>query len=67
MNIVETVKKFISEAQKNATKKYRENNRIKVNEQRKKYYEERKIKDPDFMEYKRMKAKQYYREKKAKE
>lgn len=50
-----------SEAQRRANKKYRENNKEKVNIQRKKYYQERKERDPDFMEYKRVKARQYYR------
>jgi len=51
-------------AQKRATQKYRVNNKDKVNEQRKKYYLARKEKDPNFLEYKRMKAKEYYRKKK---
>ena len=54
-----------TEAQKRATKKYRENNKEKVNEQRKKYYQNRKAKDPKFLEYKRIKAKEYYQKKKA--
>ena len=54
-----------TDAQKRATKKYRENNRDKVNAQRKKYYEERKAKDPNFLIYKRQKAKEYYEKKKA--
>ena len=54
-----------TESQKRATKKYRENNREKVNEQRKKYYQNRKAKDPNFLEYKRQKAKYYYQKKKA--
>lgn len=53
-----------TEAQKRATQKYRENNKDKVNEQRKKYYQERKDVDPHFLEYKRIKAKEYYRRKK---
>jgi len=53
-----------SDAQKRATKKYRENNKEKVNEQRKKYYQNRKTKDPHFLEYKRQKAKEYYTKKK---
>lgn len=53
-----------TDAQKRATKKYREANREKVNEQRKKYYESRKEKDPDFLQYKRDKAKEYYIKKK---
>jgi len=51
-------------AQKRATQKYRQNNKEKVNEQRKKYYQERKEKDPDFLKYKREKAKEYYQRKK---
>ena len=52
-------------AQKRATQKYRQNNKEKVNEQRKKYYQERKEKDPDFLMYKREKAREYYQRKKA--
>jgi hypothetical protein len=51
-------------AQKRATQKYRENNKDKVNEQRKKYYQKRKDRDPNFLEYKRAKAKEYYQLKK---
>lgn len=58
-------KKNYSDAQRKATKKYRENNKEKVNEQRKKYYKERIASDPQFVEYKRMKAKEYYHRKKA--
>lgn len=61
----ETPKTKYTEAQKKATKKYRENNKEKVNEQRKKYYLNRKAKDPTFLEYKRNKAKEYYAKKKA--
>lgn len=53
-----------TDAQKKATKKYRENNKDKVNEQRKKYYLSRKEKDPNFLPYKRQKAKEYYQKKK---
>jgi hypothetical protein len=53
-----------TDAQKRATNKYREANKEKVNAQRKKYYEERKEKDPDFLQYKRDKAKEYYLKKK---
>lgn len=53
-------------AQKRATQKYRQNNKDKVNEQRKKYYQERKDKDPDFLKYKREKAKEYYQRRKNK-
>ncbi len=62
---MDEIKKTYTEAQKKATKKYRENNRDKVNEQRKKYYQNRKTKDPQFLEYKRQKAKEYYQKKKA--
>lgn len=55
-----------TEAQKKATNKYRTTNKDKVNEQRKKYYKERKEKDPSFLDYKREKAKEYYAKKKAK-
>lgn len=51
-------------AQKRATQKYRSNNKDKVNEQRKKYYQERKTKDENFLEYKRQKAREYYQRKK---
>ena len=62
---MEEVKKTYTDAQKRATKKYRENNKDKVNEQRKKYYQNRKAKDPTFLQYKRNKAKEYYQKKKA--
>ena len=52
-------------AQKRATQKYRVNNKDKVNEQRKKYYETRKENDPEFLAYKRQKAKEYYQRKKG--
>ena len=52
-----------TEAQKRATKKYRENNKEKVNERRKLYYQQRKEKDPAFLEYKRTKAREYYHRK----
>ena len=62
----ETIIKYSSytQAQKRATQKYRENNKDKVNEQRKKYYQNRKDRDPEFLEYKRLKAKEYYQVKK---
>lgn len=56
-----------TEAQKRATKKYRDNNKEKVNEQRKKYYINRKTKDPNFLLYKRNKAKEYYQKKKERQ
>jgi hypothetical protein len=52
-------------AQKRATQKYRANNKDKVNEQRKAYYEARKEADPEFLAYKREKAKEYYQRKKS--
>lgn len=61
---MEDIKKTYSDAQKKATAKYRQNNKEKVNEQRKKYYQARKDKDPHFLEYKRTKAKEYYQRKK---
>lgn len=51
-------------AQKRASQLYRQKNKDKINEQRKKYYQMRKAKDPQFLEYKRMKAKEYYEKKK---
>lgn len=53
-----------SPAQKRATQKYRQTNKEKVNLQRKVYYQMRKDKDPDFLLYKRQKAKEYYLRKK---
>jgi len=63
-NLNDEPKSKYSESQKRAIKKYRENNRDKVNEQRKHYYQNKKKSDPEFMEYKRMKAKEYYHKKK---
>lgn len=54
-----------TESQKKATLKYREKNRDKVNEQRKLYYKQRKENDPQFLEYKRAKSREYYQRKKA--
>ena len=53
-----------SDAQKRATHKYRTKNKDKINQQRKVYYEARKAKDPTFLEYKRLKAKEYYNRRK---
>ena len=58
-------KSSYSDAQKRATQKYRANNKEKVNEQRKKYYQHRKETDPSFLEYKRQKAREYYQKKKG--
>lgn len=60
----EVKKSSYTEAQKRATKKYRDNNKEKVNQQRKLYYQNRKDKDPNFLLYKRQKAKEYYNKKK---
>lgn len=65
MDEIKVIKSSYTEAQKRATKKYRESNKEKVNEQRKKYYLNRKAKDPKFLEYKRIKAKEYYQKKKG--
>jgi hypothetical protein len=54
-----------TESQKKATLKYREKNRDKVNEQRKLYYKQRKENDPQFLEYKRTKSREYYQRKKS--
>jgi len=59
-SIVEEVKPMT------ANQKYRIANREKINEQRKKYYQVRKEADPKFLEYKRMKSKEYYDRKKEK-
>ena len=58
--IVEIRYSSYTPAQKRATQKYRNDNKDKVNEQRKKYYQSRKESDPTFLEYKRAKAKEYY-------
>lgn len=54
-----------TEAQKRATQKYRITNKDKVNERRKLYYQQRKSKDPEFLEYKRKKAREYYQRQKT--
>jgi hypothetical protein len=51
-------------AQKKASQLYRLKNKEKINEQRKKYYQTKKANDPTFLEYKRIKAKEYYEKKK---
>jgi hypothetical protein len=51
-------------AQKKASQLYRQKNKEKINEQRKKYYQTKKSNDPTFLEYKRIKAKEYYEKKK---
>jgi hypothetical protein len=54
-----------TEAQKRAIKKYRENNRSKINDHMKEYYNKQKQLDPDFMQKKRDQAKKTYYKKKA--
>jgi len=51
-------------AQKKASQQYRQKNKDKINIQRKKYYQNRKLNDPTFLEYKRIKAREYYEKKK---
>lgn len=59
-----TIYSSYTEAQKKAITKYRTNNRTKVNDLQKKYYDEKKVNDPDFMENNRKRAKEYYQRKK---
>jgi hypothetical protein len=61
----ETKKTKYTEAQKRAIKKYISNNRDKINEYRKKYYKHKKETDPEFLEHKRIKSKEYYNKKKG--
>lgn len=53
-----------TQAQKKASQLYRQKNKEKINEQRKKYYQAKKESDPSFLEYKRVKAREYYEKKK---
>ena len=46
-------------AQARAIKKYRQNNKQKINDLQKKYYDERKD-DEEYLQMKRNKAKEYY-------
>lgn len=64
--VKEVNKSRYTEAQKRAIKKYIANNREKINEYRKKYYKHKKDTDPNFLEYKRIKSKEYYNNKKNK-
>jgi hypothetical protein len=66
MSEIESVKFYSSytPAQKKASQLYRLNNKEKINAQRKKYYQKRKESDPTFLEYKRIKAREYYEKKK---
>jgi len=59
-SITEEVKPMTS------NQKYRIANREKINAQRKVYYQTRKESDPKFLEYKRIKSKEYYERKKMK-
>jgi len=58
------IRSSYTDAQKRATAKYRSNNKEKLNEQRKRYYQCRKQRDENFLAYKREKAKEYYQRKK---
>jgi hypothetical protein len=65
MSEIESVKySSYTPAQKKASQLYRLKNKDKINAQRKKYYQKRKETDPNFLEYKRTKAKEYYEKKK---
>ena len=65
MSEIESIKySSYTPAQKKASQLYRLNNKEKINEQRKKYYQKRKDSDPTFLEYKRVKAREYYEKKK---
>lgn len=65
MSEIESVKySSYTPAQKRASQLYRLNNKDKINAQRKRYYQKRKETDPNFLEYKRTKAKEYYEKKK---
>jgi hypothetical protein len=65
MSEIETVKySSYTPAQKRASQLYRQNNKDKINAQRKRYYQKRKENDPNFLEYKRVKAREYYEKKK---
>lgn len=57
-------KSTYSEAQKRAIKKYMDNNREKINAQRREYYKTKKDNDPNYVKYKRDKAKEFYNKKK---
>ena len=63
-NKIIVIQTSYTDAQKKAVSKYRNKNKDKVNEQRKKYYADRKD-DEEFMNYKRSKAKEYYHRRKA--
>lgn len=65
MSDIESVKySSYTTAQKKASQLYRQKNKEKINEQRKKYYQNKKLNDPQFLEYKRIKAREYYKKKK---
>jgi len=55
-----------TDAQKRAIKKYADNNRDKINQHMKNYYDKQKKNDPDFLEKRRAASKKaYYKKKKA--
>ena len=53
-------KKYYTEAQKAAIKKYRQKNKDKINELQRKYYVTNKNNDPNYLVRKREKSKEYY-------
>jgi len=63
-NIMESITEEVKPMTSN--QKYRIANREKINAQRKVYYQTRKESDPKFLEYKRIKSKEYYERKKMK-
>lgn len=62
----EKKKSTYGEAQKRAIKKYMDNNREKINAQRREYYKTKRDTDPNYVKYKRDKAKEFYNRKKNK-
>ena len=65
MSEIESIKySSYTPAQKKASQQYRLKNKDKINAQRKRYYQKRKETDPNFLEYKRTKAREYYEKKK---
>lgn len=62
--IIVKPKKKYSESAKKASKKYLEKNRDSINMKRKIYYLKRKLADPEYLVYKRIKAREQYHKKK---
>jgi len=57
--IIQVIYSSYTPAQARAIKKYRQNNKERINELQKKYYDERKD-DEAFLQMKRNKAREYY-------